>query len=219
MKIIACLAGTLDGKIASRHNLKKRFGSEADWQRLLEVRNQADAILCGGETFRQHPMVRMGSRQDHPPLQCILTRRAQFRPDYPLFSSQPVPPITVFSQNLIPPAMRANYPRNVEWLSLEGQDNASDPVALVCRTLKDKGIQTLLIEGGGHVMSLFLQARALDELYLTICPLLLGGKDDPALVYGPGFSVEQAPRTEIMQRRWLEDELYLDLKLHYPEAP
>ncbi len=222
MRIIACLAASLDGRIGSATNLKDRIGTPADLEHLLTVRNQADAILCGGETFRQHAAIRKGNRQERPPLQVILTQRFQLPPEAKLFqqsqvSTPPVPllpvPILIVSPQQAPAEIRNQYPNHVEWLAT-GDGN---PVPTILKALTDKGIQTLMVEGGGHIMNLFLQAQAIDELYLTVCPLLLGGQSDPSLVTGLGFPVAQAPRTEVIQAEWRGQELYLHLKLQYPK--
>lgn len=219
MRIIACLAATLDGRIASATNLKDRIGTPADLEHLLTVRNQADAILCGGETFRQHAAIRKGNEQERPPLQCIMTRRFALPPEAKLFeqsqASNPTVPILIASPRPAPPEIQKQYPNHVQWLTTDGEN----PVPLLLKTLADQGIQTLMVEGGGHIMSLFLQAQAIQELYLTLCPLLLGGQTDPGLVTGLGFSVAQAPRTQILQADWKGAELYLHLQLQYPETP
>jgi 5-amino-6-(5-phosphoribosylamino)uracil reductase len=215
MRIIACLASTLDGKIASAHNMKGRFGSADDLTHLLTVRNQADAILCGGETFRQHRAIRKGNAQSVPPLQVVLTQQFQLPPDASLFQKStqqhPAVPILIVSPSPAPPELRQRYPAHVEWLTT-GEGN---PVPSILAALKQKNIGTLSVEGGGQIINLFLEAQAIDEFYLTLCPLFLGGQNDSALVSGPGFSISHAPRTEVLSAEWREQELYLHLKLHY----
>lgn len=219
MKVIACFAATLDGRIASATNLKDRIGSPADLTHLLTVRNQADAILCGGETFRQHAAIRKGNQQNHAPLQCILTQSFNLPPAAQLFAqsmqTSPPTPIVIFSPGPAPDSVKAQYPPHVEWLAT-GEGN---PVPFILKTLQEKGVQTLMMEGGGHVMHLFLQEQAIQELYLTVCPLLLGGKNDPGLVTGAGFRVAEAPRTEVIASEWKGQELYLHLKVNYPAQP
>jgi len=216
MRIIACFAATLDGKIASAHNLRDRIGTETDLKHLLTVRNQADAIVCGGETFRQHPNIRKGNQQSQAPLQCILTRNFNLPPEVSLFQnsvkSDPPVPIVIFSPEDAPAAVKARYPAHIEWRTT----GPGNPVPVILETLRQKNIQTLMMEGGGHIMNLFLQAQAIQELYLTVCPLLLGGQHDPALVTGPGFSVPNAPQTTVLTSDWVDQELYLHLKVTYP---
>lgn len=218
MRIIACFAATLDGRIGSATNMRDRIGTKADLEHLLTVRNQADAIICGGETFRQHHTIRKGNQQDTPPIQCLLTQSFNLPPEARLFQdsvkTDPPVPILVFSPQAAPNEIKASYPAHVEWHTT-GSDN---PVPLILKVLEAKGAQTLMMEGGGHIMNLFLQAQAIHELYLTICPLLLGGKDDPGLVTGTGFRVVEAPRTEVISSEWKGQELYLHLKVSYPQG-
>lgn len=217
MRIIACFASTLDGKIGSAHNLRDRVGTRADLAHLLNVRNQAEAILCGGETFRQHPAIRQGDQQEKAPLQCILTKKFDLPLQASLFTnsvqSDPPVPILIFSPEEAPSDLKAQYPAHVEWFTI----GEGSPVLPVLQVLAQKGIQTLMVEGGGHIMNMFLQAKAVQELYLTVCPLLLGGKDDPSLVTGHGFTVAEAPRTEVLSAEWKGQELYLHLNINYPD--
>jgi 5-amino-6-(5-phosphoribosylamino)uracil reductase len=106
----------------------------------------------------------------------------------------------------------AQYPTHVEWVAT----GAGNPVPVILSTLQGKAIQTLMVEGGGHIMNLFLQAQAIQELYLTVCPLLLGGQQDPSLVTGSGFTVANAPRTKVRTSAWIDQELYLHLDVIYP---
>lgn len=217
MRIIACFAATLDGRIGSATNLHDRIGTAADLAHLLTVRNQADAILCGGETFRQHATVRKGSEQEKAPLQCILTQSFNLPPEAKLFQdsvkTKPAVPILIFSPTPAPNAIKPHYPAQTEWLTTD----AENPVPFILQTLAAKGVKTLMVEGGGHIMNMFLQAQAIHELYLTVCPLLLGGKNDPGLVTGQGFRVVDAPRTEVLSFEWKGQELYLHLKVTYPQ--
>ncbi len=216
MKTLACFASTLDGKIGSAHNLKDRVGSKADLTHLLTVRNQADALLCGGETFRQTPGIRQGNQQSVAPLHCILTKDVNLPPDAPLFvqSTQTTPfvPIVIATPEPVVADIQTRYPAHVEWFVTGG----GNPAMAVKAFLAEKGIQTMMVEGGGHIFNLFLEAQAVDELYLTVCPLLLGGKEDPTLVTGPGFRVAEAPRTTVISKEWRGEELYLHLQLNYP---
>lgn len=213
MRTFACLAVTLDGKIASAKNPRDRFGSKADLAHLLNTRNQADAILSGGETFRQFSGVRRASQSEQTPIQCILTRSFHLPPDASLFRKARVSPIPIIIFSPQPPSeeIHSQYPDCIDWVSI-GEDN---PAEVILKTLRAKGVQTLSIEGGGQVVHLFLKSHALQEMYLTLCPVLLGGKNDPALVSGEGFSVAEAPRTEVISAEWKEQELYLHLKILY----
>lgn len=215
MKIIACLASTLDGKIASHHNPESRFGSAEDLTHLQTVRNQADAILCGGETFRQYSKVRQGNRQDKPPWQCILTKSLHLPPQAGVFHQKETHGrVIVFSPKKPDQAIKRMYPQHIQWQSI----CSNNTVLSLLESLEQRHVKTLLIEGGGEVLSLFMEHQQLHEFYLTLCPLFLGGTSSPSLLSGHGFSIKNAPRTTLIKQEVHNNELFLHLKLSYSPA-
>lgn len=218
MKVIACLAASLDGKISTRDTLDNpnshiRIGSDADLQHLLAVRDQCDAVLMGAGTFRAYARPRRDS-QNNAPLHAIVTHSGNLRPGSTYFKNQPAISTVVYSPQSIKQETQCQYPETIHWVTT-GSDN---PVAIILEDLSRRGVNTLLVEGGGEIVDLFLRARALDELILTICPLLLGGRDVPGLLTGEGFYLKEAPRSKILSMKRVEDELYLHLALQYPQA-
>lgn len=49
------------------------------------------------------------------------------------------------------------------------------PLESAMRLLKERGIDTLMVEGGATVITAFLKARLADALVLTVAPRLVGG--------------------------------------------
>jgi len=218
MKIIACLAASLDGKIATRDVLENpeseiRIGSQHDLEHLLRVRTEADAVLMGAGTFRAYGNPRRDANQRAVPLHVIVTRSGHLNPQASLFKADLAIATIVFSPAAVSSETRRQYPPSVEWVA-----TGDNPVAMIVNTLSARGVQTLLIEGGGEMLDLFLRARALDELVLTICPLLLGGRDVPGLLTGAGFYIHEAPRVSIRTLEQVENELYLRLGLTYSQG-
>jgi 2,5-diamino-6-(ribosylamino)-4(3H)-pyrimidinone 5'-phosphate reductase len=70
-------------------------------------------------------------------------------------------------------------------------------------------VGTLLCEGGGDLAAQLFAAGAVDELYLTLVPRVLGGARAPTLVGGPGFSPDQIPDGRLIDLERIGDELYL----------
>ena len=44
-----------------------------------------------------------------------------------------------------------------------------------------------MVEGGGEVFGTLLATRSIDEVLAFIAPLIIGGKDAPSVVAGPGI--------------------------------
>ena len=66
---------------------------------------------------------------------------------------------------------------NIEVLTVQGENSGSQRASLDAsmRLLRERGIKSLMVEGGAQVITAFLQARLVDALVLTIAPKLVGG--------------------------------------------
>jgi diaminohydroxyphosphoribosylaminopyrimidine deaminase/5-amino-6-(5-phosphoribosylamino)uracil reductase len=98
---------------------------------------------------------------------------------------------------------------NVEILRVAGHGGAID-LAAAMRQLGARGIQSILLEGGGRLYHNALHAGIVDRLCVFIAPLLLGGSGIP-LFCGPGVTTLQ----DAFRLRQLHVERYGDdLLLH-----
>lgn len=70
-------------------------------------------------------------------------------------------------------------------------------------------VKQLLVMGGGELVASLLADDLIDELYLTICPLLIGGKTAPTPVGGLGFTLPRTPRLSLKSSRVEGDEVFL----------
>jgi 5-amino-6-(5-phosphoribosylamino)uracil reductase len=75
------------------------------------------------------------------------------------------------------------------------------------------GIKRLGILGGGELVASLLAADLIDEVWLTVCPLLLGGATAPTPVGGEGFPSKLARRLELLDVETIEQEVYLHYRL------
>jgi riboflavin biosynthesis pyrimidine reductase len=168
MKVLACLATSLDGQIARPDHPEKRFSSRQDLERLFAVRDLADAVLVGGGTFRAYNKPHRGlKKRDF--LHAIVTHTVNLPPQAPLFD-HPELPVVIYTPHPSP----ERFPDHLHWVP------QTSPAAILA-DLAGRGVETLLIEGGGHMVTLF--APFIDTFYLTVCPVLLGGQT--GLTHGP----------------------------------
>ena len=66
------------------------------------------------------------------------------------------------------------YTSRPEEIIIEGVETTGEPPTQLVERLEKEGIQALAICGGATIYDLFLRAGVVDELYLTIEPLLFG---------------------------------------------
>lgn len=212
----------MDGKITalSEEPGYVRLGSDYDIQQLKKIRDGVDAVLCGGATFRAFPKIRTGLTRSTPLVHGLLTQSWNLPLDAPFFQAPQaeVSEILVFSPQA-PPAVFEDLitQGRLLWVPLP-QAHPRQVVATIHHAFEQRGVTRLLVEGGGEILALFLEAQAIEELHLTLCPLLVGGRDIPSLVGGLGFGVSQAPRATLLNVQQVGDELYLHMGLGYPGA-
>jgi riboflavin biosynthesis pyrimidine reductase len=79
--------------------------------------------------------------------------------------------------------------------------------------LADLGVKRLAVLGGGQLVASMLAADLIDEFWLTVCPLVLGGASSPTPVEGIGFDAALAPRLELVSVQAKEQEVFLHYRL------
>ncbi|OWY66512.1 hypothetical protein B7486_36215 [cyanobacterium TDX16] len=75
------------------------------------------------------------------------------------------------------------------------------------------GIERLAVLGGGELVAAMLAVDLIDEMWLTVCPLLLGGTNAPSPVAGMGFPENLAPRLELLSAQVEAQEVFLHYRL------
>lgn len=183
MKIITNTAISLDGKINNKRQNLKNLGSREDLRRLLKIRNQAEAILVGGNTFRNHPYPSLSEnlikgKNKKPIWNIILSRTQKFD----------------FNKNFL------TEPR-IKRLYLTGKNIT--PHSIV-KQLKKLGIRVLLLEGGGDIIGQFLQANLIDEMYVTLCPKIIGDQGAPSIVK----KLNKVKKLKLLTREIVNDEVF-----------
>jgi riboflavin biosynthesis pyrimidine reductase len=70
-------------------------------------------------------------------------------------------------------------------------------------------VKRLLCEGGGELNDALFRAGLVDEINLTICPKIFGGRAAPTLADGKGFgALRAAARFQLQSRRQIKGELF-----------
>jgi riboflavin-specific deaminase-like protein len=71
-------------------------------------------------------------------------------------------------------------------------------------------VKRLLCEGGGEINAALFEARLVNEVHTTLCPVIFGGRKAPTMADGRGFAkLADAARLKIKSRTRVGDELFL----------
>ena len=212
MKVTSNTAISLDGRINTRERRFAFFGSAEDHRRMSRLRAAADAVLVGGATFRNWPQASLPDPADRGALRTrpwnVVVTRTLDVPLLPAFLGEAaIRPLFLTRAS----SLRANFPAEADGWVGEGRDL---PIAWILEQLERRGVERLLVEAGGDLLFQFLAAGAIDEMHVTLCPLLVGG-DAPALVEGAGFDLAELRRLRLLAAETVDDEVFL----HYRVRP
>jgi riboflavin biosynthesis pyrimidine reductase len=202
------MVATVDGR-ATRGGRAAELGSDADTLLLVELRAIADAVLIGTGTVRAEGYGKLVSNADRiarrtaeglapTPVAVLISRSFDVPWGAPMFASPEQPVIVYTSADGEPPAVAAP-------LELVRSDDVS-PAAVVA-DLRRRGVRALLCEGGPTLNRGLLAAGVVDELFLTLSPLLTGEPDALQIVVGDVLGAPVELALEWMLRH--EQELYL----------
>ena len=205
------MAMTADGKIASANRAVSTFGSRADHAHLLALRDCADAILTGAGTLNGQPQVTLGpgpKSKANPPLRIIASGSGKVNLRHKIFRTKGAP-VLVLTTEGISRARLKNLKAAAKAVKICGANKIDFKRALVWMR-KEWGVKRLLCEGGGQLNDALFRAGVVDEVNLTVCPLILGGRESPSIAEGLGFAkLKDAVVFSLKSRRQLGGELFL----------
>jgi riboflavin biosynthesis pyrimidine reductase len=191
---------SVDGR-AALDGSSSALGDAADLEMLLSLRTAADAVLIGPGTVRAEGYGRLVSpaRRPSPPLAVLISRRFDIPWDAGLFAA-PDQPVLVYTGADAGAAPEVAAPVEVVRL-------ADPSPAAVLRDLRRRGVRALLSEGGPSLFHALLAAGLVDELFLTVTPVLTG--DDAAIRILRGPRLPEPARLTLSGALRAGDELFL----------
>jgi riboflavin-specific deaminase-like protein len=204
-RVLVNMAPSLDGKIAPARKrapfVMSRHAEDA--RRMRELRQRADAVVIGASNLRADDPDLMPSA-----LRVVVTRAGErMAPTARMFDRSLGGEAVVAHAATMPEATRATL-RKVATL-IELGPSEVDVVSLLGWLSRERGCRVVLCEGGGVVNARLFAARAVDELYLTLVPRVLGGATAPTIVEGDGFEPEAIPDARLARVDRVGDELFL----------
>lgn len=165
--VVVNMVASVDGR-ATLHGKTKDLSSPADRAVFHALRSKVDAVMVGTGTLREERYgLLVKSEGAEQPYAIVLSRRGDFPRDIGLFTD----------------------PRS-KLLLYEG-DDAALPSRALSRARQEHGVRSVLCEGGPTLNGSLLTEGCIDELFLTVSPLLADGPAPLTIVEstGPGEPV------------------------------
>jgi riboflavin-specific deaminase-like protein len=210
---------TADGKIATANRAVSSFSTARDQQHLLELRATADAVMCGARTADlndinlgpgppKYRRLRLRRGLAEYNLRIVVSGSGTLNPHAAIFRHRFSPIIILTTQRAKAPdlkrlravadAVRICGRREINWLQ-------------TLKWLRQKwNVRRLLCEGGGELNSELYAAGLVDELHLTVCPRIFGGRDAPTIADGlGGRNLSEASQFELKSMKRAGDEMFL----------
>lgn len=194
----ANMVSTLDG--AAQHDGRSQPISCASDMRIFgTLRALADVVIAGAETVRQEgyrpararaefAAARRAAGQGPAPAIAVVSAGLDLDYSLPLFTS-PLVPTLVLTGAAAPPDRIAAAEKAGARVVIAGDGVGVDPARAV-RALAELGHTRLLTEGGPRLLGQLVASGVLDELCLTISPMLTAG-DAQRIAGGPSVAVPQ----------------------------
>ncbi|BDM68971.1 hypothetical protein HEK616_24580 [Streptomyces nigrescens] len=213
-----CLAGprvafgqlgqSLDGFVATRTGDADYVTGTADRRHLHRLRALADAVLVGaGTAVADDPRLTVRACPGDNPVRVVLDPRGRVPHGSGVFTDRAAPTLWLVGPEA---ALEPDVPGDgVEVLRLP--DAAAFAPSRLLAALARRGLGRVLIEGGGVTVSRFVRAGALDRLYLTVAPVLIGD-GVPGLRF-PGTTVMREALRPPLRRSLLGEDTLFEMEL------
>jgi diaminohydroxyphosphoribosylaminopyrimidine deaminase / 5-amino-6-(5-phosphoribosylamino)uracil reductase len=202
------LATTLNGRIADRFGRSRWISGEQAREYVQWLRAGFDAIAVGGRTarFDDPSLTVRGPVQPRiPPRRVVFDSAADLGPQLTLVrTATEIPTIAAVASGADPARVRRLEGAGVTVLTTRS-------LAQALASLRQLGIESLLIEGGGQLAGALLAAGLVDRYYWLQAPIWLGDDAVPAVAGLPARELDRAERWRVVERRPLGEDTLLVL--------
>jgi 2,5-diamino-6-(ribosylamino)-4(3H)-pyrimidinone 5'-phosphate reductase len=207
------VAMTADGKIDTFERRGASISSQRDKERVDRLRAEADAVMVGGRTLlNEDPKLTVKSADLRAareangltpnPAKVGIVSVADLKPDSAFLTVGPARIVIFTTQGTSKKQLDFLRARGVE-LFVDEKQRVDLPKAL--HTLKEIGINRLMVEGGGTLNFELLRLGLVDELTAYVAPLVFGGESAPTLAAGPGLVRKAAILLKLVDAEAWED--------------
>ena len=207
-------AMTLDGKIASITGDARWISNEKSRQEVHKLRNRVGAIMVGlGTIIADDPSLntRIAECKGKDPIRIIVDSHCTIPVNSKVLhlesDAKTIVAVTRQADHLKIEAVEAT---GAEVFVIEEKDGRVDLTSLL-RVLGNRGIDSILIEGGGELIYSALEAELVDKVQVYIAPKIIGGAKAPTPVAGKGITLmSEAIELKDIKRKIIDEDIMIE---------
>jgi riboflavin biosynthesis pyrimidine reductase len=185
-RVVAAMIGSADGRTAV-HGRSVGLGHPADRALLRELRAAVDAILVGTGTLRAERYAnlldddqraqRVAAGLEAEPIVATVSRRLDLPADIPLLA-EPTARVQVYTHS------EGEVPSQGAWVAVHRLPEGEPVMPAILEHLRsERGARAILCEGGPTLLRELVAAECVDDVLLTVAPMLVAG-DAPTMLAG-----------------------------------
>jgi diaminohydroxyphosphoribosylaminopyrimidine deaminase/5-amino-6-(5-phosphoribosylamino)uracil reductase len=214
-------AMTLDGKIATRTGRSRWITGEASRERVQRWRDELDAVAVGINTvLLDDPLLTSRIEGGRTPVKVVFDSVARTPVTARLFEPDdrgvPARVLLFVTRKASPERLKALRDRGADIIATDETQGRTD-VRAALPALLERGVTSLLLEGGGTLAWAFFEAQAVDRVAWFVGPKLLGGAGASPLG-GIGVArMEDALTLSDVATETLDGDLLVTGRVRYPQ--
>ncbi|WP_308401933.1 dihydrofolate reductase family protein [Streptomyces sp. RKAG293] len=212
--VLLSAATSVDGYLDDSSAERLLLSNSADFDRVDQVRAESDAILIGAGTMRaDNPRLLVNSAERRA------ARVSAGKPEYPL-------KVTVSASGNLDADFKFWHHggEKLAYTTDTGAEELRERLAGLAdvvstgadidfgRLLDDlgaRGVERLMVEGGGQIHTAFLSQGLADEIHLAIAPLVVGDPQAPRFLQAANYPGGSTRRMHLAEARTIGDVVLL----------
>jgi 2,5-diamino-6-(ribosylamino)-4(3H)-pyrimidinone 5'-phosphate reductase len=216
------IAMTADGKIDTFERKGSAISSPRDKERVDQLRADADAVMVGGRTLLdEDPKLtvksevlraeRVARGLSPNPIKVGVVTQAKINADSQFLNAGPADIVIFTTRQTSKKYLSLLKARQVD-VYVDNAEKVNLKRALA--TLKDLGVNRLMVEGGATLNFELMRLGLVDEITVYVAPMVFGGESAPTMAAGSGLQRNEAIPLELIDAEKWEDGGVL-LKYHF----
>jgi 5-amino-6-(5-phosphoribosylamino)uracil reductase/diaminohydroxyphosphoribosylaminopyrimidine deaminase/5-amino-6-(5-phosphoribosylamino)uracil reductase len=168
-------AQTLDGRIAARDGSSRWISSEESLRFAHRLRAEHDAVMVGAGTIvADDPRLTVRLVPGRSPLRIVVDSTLRIPPTARVVTDDTAPTLVATTERATGARRAALEALGVEVVTVVSGARGEVDLAALLAYLGERGVRTVLLEGGRALITSALRERLVDRVVVCIAPKILG---------------------------------------------